>query len=465
MTNVVLIALDSLRSDRLGCYGYQKDTSPFLDGLATRSVLFENCFAPNIPTHPSFTTMLSGREAISHNIVNIGAEGRINEGVRLLPEILQEHGYRTMAVDNLERHFSRGFDQYVTYQWDRSDPTVLRKAETVTEAALPLIENVQQGDNPFFLFLHYWDPHTPYLPPPPYHERFYLNGRDPYDVSNRSMDEAWSWEPFKWYFHQWIPGVTDAEYVNSLYDGEIAYMDYHLERVFQALGPRMDETLVIVTADHGEILNDQLGYYDHHGLYDANIRVPLIIHWPGELPEGRRTRGMVQNLDLAPTILDVVGIPRPHDMEGLSLLPTLVGPQEGNYEEIYCSEATWELKRAIRTQRWKLIVSLEPDPHGRPMQELFDLEADPAEQTNVIDRFPEVARDLEVRLHEWVSRRIEETGRTADPLLEQGICATGIGTQIPGEVVGPGAVPLHERTNEQAPTIPLAEGLRGQASR
>jgi hypothetical protein len=99
------------------------------------------------------------------------------------------------------------------------------------------------------------------------------------------------------------------------------------------------------------------------------------------------------------------------------------------------------------------------------MQELFDLEADPGEQANVIDRFPEVARDLEVRLHEWVSRRIEETGRTTDPLLEQGICATGIGTQIPGEVVGPGAVPLHERTNEQAPTIPLAEGLRGEASR
>ena len=464
MTNVVLIALDSLRSDRLGCYGYDKETSPFLDGLAARSVLYENCFAPNIPTHPSFTTLLSGQEAISHNIVNIGAEGKIAEGVRLLPEILQEHGYRTMAVDNLERHFSRGFDQYVTYQWDLSDPHVLRKAETVTQAALPLIEDLQHGSDPFFLFLHYWDPHTPYLPPPPYREKFYPDGRDPYDQSNRSMDEAWSWEPFRWYFHQWIPGVTDAEYVNSLYDGEIAYMDHHLREVFRALEPRMEETLIVVTADHGEILNDQLGYYDHHGLYDANIRVPLIIHWPGKLPEGRRVPGLVQNLDLAPTILDMVGIPRSRDMVGLSLLPSLFGLHDGNYEEVYCSEATWELKRAIRTRRWKLIDSIEPDRHGRPMQELFDLEADPGEQANVIDQFPEVARDLETRLHAWVSRRLVETGRTTDPLREQGTCATTIGKPIQGEVVGAGAAPLHRRKNERAPTIPRAEVLHGETS-
>ena len=227
---------------------------------------------------------------------------------------------------------SRGFDEYITYEWDRSDPTVLRKAETVTEKALPVIERLRGGDQPFFLFLHYWDPHTPYLPPPQYRSKFYPAGRDPYDVSNHSMDEAWSWEPFKWYFHSWMPGVTDSEYVVNLYDGETAYMDRQLRRIWQALKPVAQDTLIIVTADHGEILDEQLGYFDHHGLYEGNVHVPLIMDWPGKLPRGRRVPGWVQNVDLAPTILDLAGIPDRDRMEGLSLLPTLFGVRDGNYD-------------------------------------------------------------------------------------------------------------------------------------
>ena len=464
--NFVLIALDSLRSDHLGCYGYVRDTSPFLDGLASGSVLYERCFAPNIPTHPSFTTMLSGREAISHNIVNIDREAQPAPGVRLLPEILQHHGYTTVAVDNMDRHFRRGFDQYSSYEWDTSDPVGLRKAEAVTETAIPIINQLQESTDPFFLFVHFWDPHTPYLPPDPYRDRFYENGGDPYAPGNTSMDQAWSWEPFRWYFHEWIPGVTDAEYVNSLYDGEIAYLDRHLKQVFAALEPRSDDTLVIVTADHGEVLNDQLGYYDHHGLYDANIRVPLIVHWPGRLPAGRRVPGFVQNLDIAPTILDLAGIPgRHHEMEGLSLIPSLFGLRDGNYDEVYFSEATWELKRAIRTNRWKFIDSLEPDPHGRPMQELFDLQVDPDEQNNLIHHFPDIAHDLQTRLHAWVERRLEEQHRTVDPLREHGICASSIGTPVPGETPGAGATPSRRRRQPMTASIPepkMVQTERGQ---
>lgn len=460
--NVVLIALDSLRSDHLGCYGYAKNTSPVIDELARHGVLYERCFAPNIPTHPSFTTMLSGREAISHNIVNIDREAQLEPGIRLLPEILQQHGYTTVAIDNMDRHFRRGFDRYASYEWETSDPAGLRKAEAVVEIALPLINELQSHTDPFFLFVHFWDPHTPYLPPFPYRDRFYEAGSDPYDPGNHSMDEAWSWEPFKWYFHEWIPGVTDAAYVNSLYDGEIAYMDQHLRRIFDALGPRIDDTLVIVTADHGEVLNDQLGYYDHHGLYDTNIRVPLIFCWPGKLPAGRRVPGFVQNVDIAPTILDMAGIPGHRDMEGQSLVASLLGLRDGNYDELYCSEATWELKRAVRTERWKLIDSLEPDPHGRPMQELFDLRADPDEQYNAHHRFPDVAHDLRTRLHAWVTRRLEDQSRAVDPLLEHGTCASRIGTPVHGETPGAGATPsrIWRQSNERS--VPQPERVQGK---
>jgi arylsulfatase A-like enzyme len=274
------------------------------------------------------------------------------------------------------------------------------------------------------------------------------------------MDEAWTWEPFKWYFHEWMPGVTDAAYVINLYDGETAYMDRHLRPVFQALAPVQDRTLVIVTADHGEILNEQLGYFDHHGLYEGNVRVPLILYWPGKLPAGRRVRGYVQNLDLAPTVLELAGV-RDHDgMEGLSLLPSIYGLRDGNYDELYLSEATWEVKRAIRTDRWKFIDSIEPDPHGRPMQELFDLEADPREQHNLVDELPEQARELHARLAAWLACRLAETGRTVDPLREQGRCATQIGQPKPGEIVGAGATPLHRRRKAGAVDIPAPEELK-----
>jgi arylsulfatase A-like enzyme len=458
--NIVLIALDTQRADHLGCYGYPRPTSPFIDSVAERGVLFEQCIAPNIPTHPSFTTMLSGKEAITHDIVNISGRTPIAEGVRLLPEILREHGWATAAVDSMGRHFTRGFEEYVTYEWDRSVPTELRRAETVTAKALPVIERLTRQDRPFFLFVHYWDPHTPYLPPPPYDRKFYPPDRDPYDVRNHSMDPAWNWEPFKWYFHEWMPGVTDTEYVINLYDGETAYMDQHLRPVFEALEPVREDTLVILTADHGEVLDDHDGYFDHHGLYEANVRVPLILYWPGRLPEGRRVPGIVQNLDLAPTLLELAGVPDRDSMEGLSLLPPLFGLRGGNYDEVHLSEATWQLKRGVRTDRWKFILALAPDPHGGPPRELYDLDADPNEQHNVVEQFADVAGELEAHLRSWVEGRLRETGRAQDPVLVQGVAGTRIGTPVPGEVVGAGATPLHQRaTATAAATIPKPEDL------
>src|SRR5438874_13337207 len=112
--NVVLIALDTQRADHLGCYGYPRPTSPFIDSIAAQGVLFERCYAPNIPTHPSFTTMLTGKEAITHNIVNIGGKVPLDPDIRMIQEILQEQEWATGAVDTMGRHFSRGFEEYVS---------------------------------------------------------------------------------------------------------------------------------------------------------------------------------------------------------------------------------------------------------------------------------------------------------------------------------------------------------------
>lgn len=458
--NIVFIALDTQRADHLGCYGYEKNTSPIIDALAAQGVVFERCYAPNIPTHPSFTTMLTGKEAITHNIVNIGGRVPIEPGVKLLPEILKEHGWNTAAIDTMGRHFNRGFDTYISPQWDRSDPLTLRRAEHITDAALPVLETLKADKSkPFFLFLHYWDPHTPYLPPADFRTMFYPEGNDPYDVNNHSMDKAWNDEMFKWYFHDWMPGITDSSYVNALYDAETAYMDWQLRRLFAALEPVKDDTLIVITADHGEILDEQLGFYDHHGLYEGNVHIPLILIWPGKLPAGKRVSGFVQNLDYLPTFFELAGIPDTENLEGKSLLPCIFGERDGNYEELFLSEATWEVKRAYRNHKWKFIHSFEPDPHDRPLQELFDLEADPTEQVNLAETHPEIVVELKARLDAWVAKRLAETGRSEDPVPAQGRCGTKIGNPIDGETPGAGSTPLHLRKAKEAANIPKPEEL------
>ncbi|WP_395144284.1 sulfatase [Armatimonas sp.] len=460
--NIVFIALDTQRADHLGCYGYEKNTSPIIDALAAQGVVFERCYAPNIPTHPSFTTMLTGKEAITHNIVNIGGRVPIEPGVKLLPEILKESGWNTAAIDTMGRHFNRGFDTYISPQWDRSDPLTLRRAEHITDAALPILEKLKADkETPFFLFLHYWDPHTPYLPPADFRTMFYPEGSDPYDITNHSMDKAWNDEMFQWYFHDWIPGVTDSTYVNALFDAETAYMDWQLRRLFAALEPIKDDTLIVITADHGEILDEQLGFYDHHGLYEGNVHIPLILIWPGKLPAGKRVPGFVQNLDYLPTFFELAGVPDTEklNLEGKSLLPCIFGERDGNYDELFLSEATWEVKRAYRNSKWKFIHSFEPDPHNRPLQELFDLEADPTEQNNIAEQHPEIVTELKARLDAWVAKRLAETGRTEDPVPTQGRCGSKIGNPIEGETPGAGATPLHLRKAKEATNIPKPEEL------
>jgi arylsulfatase len=456
--NIVLIAMDTQRADHLGCYGYSKNTSPFIDSIAKRGVVFEKCYAPNIPTHPSFTTMLTGKEAITHNIINIGGGVPIDDGIKMIQEVLKEKGFNTGAVDTMGRHFSRGFDTYISPEWDMSDPMTLRRAEHVTDNAVPLIEKLKAEDKPFFLFLHYWDPHTPYLPPAQYRETFY-EGSDPYDVNNHSMDKAWHDEAFKWYFHSWMPGVTDANYVNALYDAETRYMDDQLQRVFAALESVQEDTLVILTADHGEVLNDHDGFYDHHGLYEANVHVPLILFRPGTLPEGKRVTGLVQNLDFMPTWYEMLGLSDETGCEGKSLLPAINGERDGNYEEIYLSEATWQVKRGAVNANYKYIHALQQDQHGGPMTELYDLQADINEQNNIVDSQPEVAAQMEERLQAWIAKRLQETGRDADPAQVQGQCGSRIGDPVEGETLGAGATPLSQRAPRQAAHIPKPEEL------
>lgn len=221
--NLVLISLDTLRADRLRCYGHHRLTSPNIDRVASEGALFESHYSPHIPTYPGHTTMMTGRDVYAHQVTCQSQAYLPTPGVPMLAEILKTAGYYTSAADNLGKWFTRGFDVYESYTWDTSLPEGWRKAEAVNETAMRVLRSAAAQSAPFFVFLHYWDAHTPYLPPRPFHRLFYTG--DETSPENRSMDRVWACEEFRDYFREWMPDVTDIEFPKAQYDAEIAYME------------------------------------------------------------------------------------------------------------------------------------------------------------------------------------------------------------------------------------------------
>ena len=230
------------------------------------------------------------------------------------------------------------------------------------------------------------DPHAPYLPPEPY-ERMFYHG-DECDPKNRSMDPVKSFKPFCDFFAAWMPpGITDKDYVIAQYDGAVAYMDACIQTIFNALEGHgiMDETIVILNGDHGETLYDHECWFDHHGLYDVTLHVPLIIRYPGKIPAGSRVSGYNQHKDLVPTIMDLAEIEIGIDFDGNSLMPLVDGTVSSYESEFYITECTWMRKHGWRTPQWKLMVALEPDFHFKPQVELYNLVEDPDENHNLAE--------------------------------------------------------------------------------
>lgn len=418
--NVLWIVIDCLRWDHLGCYGYARPTSPHLDRLARECLRFDQAISPHIPTHPAHTCLFTGRDVFAHQIVAQGGSQRPDPALRQLPDLLRERGYFTAAVDNIGLWLEPAFERYEKYpRWNHDGTLPWRNGEEVTSRALDCLRQASDRRDPFFLFLHYWDPHTPYLPPPPFDRMFYTG--DEKAAAHTSMDPVWKSAWFANYFREWMPGVRDIEYVKAQYDACIAYSDACLAQVFQRLGELdlWDDTLVIVQADHGEELDEHGMWFDHHGLYDTNVRVPLLLRLPGGKGAGTRIASTVTLLDLAPTVLDLLGLPElSAEMQGRSLVSLFDGANEPEQNAVYLTECTWMRKRGWRTPDWKLIEALEPDIYGKPPLELFHLPSDPGEQHNLAAERPEVVARLQAERDRHIADRLAATGKP-DPLIAQ----------------------------------------------
>ncbi len=412
--NLILFGIDSLRRDHMSLYGYHRLTTPHMDKFAARGTVFEQHFSPHIPTTPGYSSLFTGMDCFGTDVVALRHRGGLGSHVKTLAEILGEAGYQTTCVGFGGNPAARGFQKYLEFpgwgpgtQGGRSP-----KAENLNAVAIPELARLAGDDRPFFLFLRHMDPHSPYLPPLPF-ERMFYQGQE-CDPANHSLDKMKAFKPFRDYITSWLPdGCTDAEYVNAQYDGAVAYMDAAIANLFakiEALG-LTENTLVVITADHGETLDEHECYFDHHGMYEPTLVIPLVFVWPGRVPAGKRFADITQAKDTTPTILDWLGIATDIRFDGRSLVPVTRGEAREVEPEFYITECTWMRKHGWRTPQWKYIRALEPDFHFKPEIELYDLIRDPRENRNVAEQEPEIVKLLDARMNAWIARREQETGR------------------------------------------------------
>ncbi|MDO8685733.1 MAG: sulfatase [Clostridiales bacterium] len=416
--NLLLIGIDSLRTDHMSLYNYERLTTPFISRFAEGGTVFERCFSPSIPTTSGYASMFTGRDCFGTNTVALRHQGPMAEGVPTLAEILKANGYNTTCVGFTGNPASRGFDKYIDYSgWGSLSEGRSLKAENLNKVAIPELKRLSGGDEPFFLMLRHMDPHSPYLPPAPFERIFY--DKDEFDPNNKSLDPVLEFKPFKDYFLTWFPpGCTDKDYIIAQYDGAIAYMDTCIQNIFSTLKALEieEETLVVITSDHGETLYDHDCYFDHHGIYDCTLAVPLVFRYPGMVPSDRRYKEYCQIKDIMPTILEIMNINNVTDkyniiFDGRSLVSLIHNEPYKPESEFYITECTWMRKHGWRTPEWKLIHALEPDFHSKPAIELYNIISDPGEFNNLSEQEPEVVKFLEERMQAHISRRERETGR------------------------------------------------------
>ncbi len=411
--NLILFGIDSLRPDHMSLYGYSRLTTPHIDKFVSGGAAFSNTFSPSIPTTPGYSSMFTGMDVFGTDVVALRHEGGLGSHVTTLAEMLAAEGYTTVCVGFSGNPASRGFQKYLDFTgWGSWEEGRSHKAENLNAISIPELRKLAADGKPFFLFLRHMDPHSPYLPPRPFERLFYAGNE--LDPQNRSLDPVYQFKPFRDYLASWFPPkCTDKDYVIAQYDGELAYMDACIGNLLQemrTLGIEED-TLTVFDSDHGETLYDHDCYFDHHGLYECTLRIPLAFVMPGKVPAGFRCADICQMKDIAPTILNLLGVKTKIAFDGRSLTPLLRGEPRPVESEFYITECTWMRKHGWRTPQWKMIHALEPDFHFKPEVELYNLVEDPGETHNVAEQEPEVVTLLEARLQQHIARREKATGR------------------------------------------------------
>ncbi len=432
--NVLLITVSSLRADHLGAYGYEKARTPAIDALARRGVRFDMALTQQPDRNAAHAAILSGTfpatNGVRHDMVD-----RLDADAPTVAQSLAEAGYRTGAIYSwvsFEPAYSgldRGFHDYLdltinrpeylednraqvlaaTYERLKAyltlpgamgdafslpqgvDEAIDGRADVTTEAAIAWVEQYQAS--PFFLWVHYLDPAPPFTPPHPFDELEDAGCADTCpNGSATSIREIEEGEQLS---------AAQINHLVGLYDGEVAFTDQQIGRLLDRLAQLGidDNTLVILTGDHGESFAEHDTWFSGSTLYNASTRVPMIFRFPNRLPRARTVAAPSMSVDLAPTILDVIGAPIPDEFEGQSLLPLMLGQSTGD-ERLAFTELADRSEVAVADRYWKLIWSSREQA-----ARLYYLGDDPNELQDRSETEPETTNRLIEALRDWLWER------------------------------------------------------------
>lgn len=439
---ILYLDLDTLRADHLGCYGYRRNTSPNIDLIARSGVRFDNYYCSDAPCLPSRAALMTGRFGIHSGIVGHGgtaADHRLEGAPRgfrdqlasgNMPGMLRKAGYRTALISPFgERHSAWWF--YAGYnEMYNTGKGGMESAEEVTPTVLDWINRNGQNDN-WFLHVNYWDPHTPYRAPAAFGEPFaeeplpaWLtaetlqrhrqmvgpHGAREIGMYDSRTDPRYPRHPGE------LSDLHDLRRMVDGYDNGIRYMDEHIGRLFDALTRQhvMDDLAVIISADHAENMGE-LGIYGEHATADhATCRIPMIVRWPG-VPGGSADTGLHYNLDLGPTLAELVNQPAPARWDGSSYAASLSGQATGR-DYLVISQCAHVCQRSVRFGDWLYMRTYHDGYHLFPQEMLYNLADDPHEEHDLAAAHPEICAEAAHHLLDWHDAMMSSMPYDVDPL-------------------------------------------------
>ncbi|MCA9752847.1 MAG: sulfatase, partial [Gemmatimonadetes bacterium] len=368
--HVLLVTVDTLRPDHLGEYGGPLGTSPAIDAFLRSGATFSRAFVPRGQTWPSLATILTSEYPVDHGVRKNGQP--FWPGIPSLAEVLHDRRYATAAF--LANAGGAGWTGFEVLQDLQGDD---RKAIDAADAWLDTV-----GKRPFFLWVHLFTSHRPYTPPAPLAERYDPGYAGPIDGSIEQMEEIAR--------REWEPTPQDVRHMIALYDAEVREVDRRFRELLRLIDDRglRERTIVAFVADHGEELYARNHYFSHSAsIYDTVLRVPLGFRWSGSVPGGGLSEGVVEAIDVAPTILQLVGLPAPEEFLGISLAAIARGQRRGGRDRRAWAELEDRVV-SLRTEDWRYVYN--PGRFEYPLdaegnvtypireQELYDENADPA---------------------------------------------------------------------------------------
>lgn len=441
---ILYLDLDCCRPDHLGVYGYHRRTSPNIDAIARRGVVFDCCYCSNSPCVPSRASVFSGRFGINNGVVSNHDRGermfpqmdtRVHFGNRpMLAHHLWQNGIRTVSFSSfLDRHgatwFAPGWQELHTFTRKKGNET----AEEVNAAFLPWLRANGAQDN-WFVHLHYWDLHCLYRmpdescfhlfendPPPDWPDAEALErnlsiygprtARDPYLASGRHMPKR-------------IATPEDMKKVYDGYDGAIAYLDRHIGQVFDVMGEMgiLEDTAIIISSDHGDSFGEHGQYMDHGIANEAVHHIPAIVYWPGVTQPGRND-GFIYGLDLGPTLCEMLDFQAPEGWDGRSFAAALRNERFDGWPYLIFDHGIYTLTRSVRTRDHLLMQVLHRGlyPYNEPLM-LYDIRTEPHQQWNIARENPATVNALLGLIAEW---RSEQLGKNFGPDALEASVASG----------------------------------------